>query len=313
MSTKLKIKTITAGVLAVAALAGCNVNDPISEAQKRQALSFTAGIAEATPAQPTRAAGEDWAAGDAIGIFMVENGSTSIVDEAGNKKYEVSNAATGAFEAATDADKMYYPQDGTVDFIAYYPYSATATLATAISVNIATTQTTANQPTFDLLYSKDATDKSNADDPVKLGFTHQLSKLVMNIVAGDGLTESDLTGMTVAIKDMNTASKFDLSTGSLGTPGTPTDIIPRTLTDGKEYDAIILPSEAISGDGDYSVEFIIDPQGKAEPFVWNMAAGTGFDGGNEYTYEVTLGRTEVTATGKIIPWVPNFRGQVTAD
>ncbi|MCC8034363.1 MAG: fimbrillin family protein [Rikenellaceae bacterium] len=305
----MKFKTIAAaGAVAVAALTGCSVNDPISEAQKARAVQFTAGIDKATTVQPTRAADTDWAAGDAVGIFMVEHGTTNIVDGAGNKEY-VTTSGDGAFTAASALDEMYYPS-GSVDFIAYYPYAASATLGN-INVKIGDQK---NQPTFDLLYS-DAKNKSKSETPVNLIFDHQLSKLVMNVKAGEGLSDGDLTGMTVTIKGMNTQTTFDLSTGALGAPGTPAEIIPRTLTDGIKYDAIILPSAAIS-EGDYSVDFTINPNtADNETFTWNMAAGTDFAAGNEYTYAVTLSRTEVTATGEITPWNTsgNDRGDVTAE
>ncbi|MCC8036259.1 MAG: fimbrillin family protein [Rikenellaceae bacterium] len=299
-----------AGVLAVTALASCSVNDDINEREKNNPVRFTAGIA-ALPKVDSRAAGSDWEANDAVGIFMVQ-GSTALAE---NKQYEVTNAATGAF-GAVSGDEIYYPQSGSVDFIAYYPYATGATLGTPIQVVIGAQN---NQPTFDLLYSVNATDVTKADNPVTLTFEHQLSKLVMNVIAGDGLSAGDLTGMTVTIKGMSTETTFNLSTGSLDTPGTPAEITPRELTAlsgyAASYDAIILPSAATTTDGQYSVEFIIDPQGEAEPFVWNMAAGTDFAAGNEYTYAVTLSRTGVTATGEITPWntTDNDRGGVTAE
>ena len=115
--------------------------------------------------------------------------------------------------------------------------------------------------------------------------------------------------MTVTIKGMNTENTFDLSTGQLGaTPTKPLEIIPRTITDGSVYDAIIMPGNYIAGA--LKVEFKVG----SEIFIWDVGTTT-FDGGNEYSYNITLKRTGVIATGTINPWITtgNDRGAVTAD
>ncbi len=116
--------------------------------------------------------------------------------------------------------------------------------------------------------------------------------------------------MTVTINGMNTENTFDLSTGTLGTPATPAAITPRTVTDGKEYDAIILPGKY--SDGAVTVEFTINPNTKPETFTWN-AGDIDFTGGKQYTYEVKLTRTGVQVTGTIAEWKVEDKGDVTAD
>lgn len=287
---------------AMAALAGlvaftsCSVNDDI---QDNAAVRFTAGIDGATAIGPeSRAAGSEWASGDAIGIFMTD-GAAAVL--AANKHYTTTGAS--AFTAVT-GDELYYPMDGgTVGFIAYYPYASGTALG---NINVTIGDQT-DQPSFDLLYSSGATGSKASTTPVALTFEHKLAKIVMNCTA-DASVGTALTGMTVTIKGMNTANTFDLSTGTLGTPGTVAAITPRTVADGSEYDAIIMPGSYLADV--ITVEFTVG----TDTFTWNVGA-TSFEGGNEYSYDVTLTRTGVNVTGTITPWIisGNNRGDVTAE
>ena len=291
----------------------CNVNDVIED--QPQVVSFSAGIdIQALPngAPGTRAAGTTWGVNDAIGIFMVDNGTTTIAEGAVNKRY--TTTGNDAFTSATMGDAIYYPMDAAdkVDFIAYYPWAANNVLGTAIDVEIGTTQTTASQAGFDLLWAKAngtggaGYDKSNTT-PVLLDFDHRLSKIVMNCSA-DASVGTALTGMTVKINGMNTKNTFNLSTGALGTANTPAAITPRTVTNGSVYDAIILPGSYAAGA--ITVEFTVG----GDTFIWTLTnTDATFVGGNEYTYAVTLTRTGITVTGTITPWNTINRGGATAD
>lgn len=284
--------------MAATALSSCSVNDEIQEPER--AVKFTSSItAQAIPVG--RAAGSDWSAGDAVGIFMVDGQGALQV----NSQYNVTGAADGAFEAAGPNDELCYPQDGTtVNFIAYYPYEASYTLTTAIPVVIGDQD---KQPTFDLLYAATTGGyNKDYDGSVNLRFEHRLSKLVLTCTADNNVGVA-LAGMTVKVKGMNTRSTFDLSDGTAGTPGTPAAITPRTLTDGAEYDAIILPDTYAANE--VTVDFTIST---GETFTWDVGA-TRFESGYEYTYEVKLSRTGVTATGSIKSWTTEDRGSVVAE
>lgn len=304
------MKFFTMAALAGAmVLTSCNVNDDIQDSGDG-AVSFTSGIRQvATPNGGTRASGTTWG-NDAIGIFMVADNTTTVVENAANRQY--TTTGNGNFTAATGQD-IYYPMNNSVvDFIAYYPYNAANSTLGNINVAIETDQTVADiQPTFDLLYSKDGTGKkSDAATPVTLTFDHMLAKIVMNCEA-DATVGQSLDGMTVKIKGMNTVNTFNLSNGTLGTATTVADITPRMIPNSDSYDAIILPAAATAALGDFSVDFTLATTG--ETFTWKMPIGTDFVGGNEYTYDVTLSRTGVTAVGTINAWTGNTRPPVTAE
>ena len=105
---------------------------------------------------------------------------------------------------------------------------------------------------------------------------------------------------------MNTQNTFNLATGVLGSsPNTPAAIIPRTLTDGSVYDAIIMPGKYAANN--VVVEFTLGD----DIFTWNVDA-VDFLSGSEYIYNVTLSRTGVTVSGTISPWSDKNMGEVTA-
>jgi hypothetical protein len=315
---KSRILVMGTALLGMVAFSACNVNDEIEDNNQPQAVSFSAGIAGQAVQNggpTTKAAGTVWASGDAIGIFMMSNGTTTIAEQAENKQYTTTGGSTFS---AVAGDEIYYPMDGSkVDFIAYYPYASGKTLGSSISVDVSGAQTASSQADIDLLWAKangtggSGYDKvTHATTPVALAFNHKLAKMVINVKAGAAVN-TPLTGMTVTIKGMNTKNTFKLSDGTLGTPNTPAAITPRVITTASgfnaSYDAIILPY-VYSSNGDVTVDFTVG----GETFTWEVDATT-FAPGNEYTYAVTLTRTGVAVTGTINPWMPNDRGGVTAE
>ncbi|MDR2815990.1 MAG: fimbrillin family protein [Proteiniphilum sp.] len=295
-----KILVLGAALVYAAMFTSCNMNDDIQdETNPPQAVCFSAGIAGQAVqngAPGTRAAGDAWAANDAIGIFMVGNGTTTIAENAANKQY--TTAGTSAF-TAVPGDEIYYPMDGSaVSFIAYYPWKTGNTLTGNISVDVSGAQDATKQAAIDLLWSDNAKNFSKASTGnVALEFKHKLSKIVMNCTA-DASVGAPLTGMSVTIKGMNTKNTLKPEDGSLGTANTPAAITPRTITNGSKYDAIVLPG-SYAADG-VTVEFTVG----SDTFTWKLpAAAAKFEAGNEYTYEVTLKRTGITVTGTINPWI----------
>lgn len=113
---------LTIASFALLALAACSEsNEDGMEDNGRTALTVSnTTIAGRTV---TRATDNAWEAGDAIGITMLEAGSTATVT--GNPlagKY-VTADGTGAFAPADKANTLYYPtQDKPVDVVAFYPY-----------------------------------------------------------------------------------------------------------------------------------------------------------------------------------------------
>ena len=151
----------------------------------------------------TRMTNETWETDDHIGIFMVKTGeplsSESVVNNASNMKYTFSSG--NAFEPDTENDRMYYPSKQAVDFIAYYPYRAVTD--NQLSFDITRQQ---NPSSIDLLYSDNLKNISATEEAQVLNFKHKLSKLVFSISPGKDLTEEDLEGLSLVIRDVPTSA-----------------------------------------------------------------------------------------------------------
>jgi hypothetical protein len=279
----------------------CKKNDspaPLPE-DEPVAVQFSSNIGVHAPVIKPAAAGSTWGNSDAIGVFMVNNGSSTVRDGAANKRY-ATTAGDGNFAPDGTTNTVYYPVNGDkVDFIAYYPYLSSITTLGDYSVNVATQTTPA---AIDLLYAKATNSGSGYDktntSPIALSFSHQLSKLTLNVsTTSDQITADDLVSMTVRIAGLNTQASFNLATGTLGSASSVADITPLTVTAGAKYEAILLPG----GFSGVSVTFGITDGNSPGDYVWNIPDDA-FDAGKEYIYSVSFTNGEVSVTGTINAW-----------
>lgn len=193
----------------------------------------------------------------------------NIVEGGDNKEYGAS--AAGGLEAVSDP--LYYPLNGDkVDFVAYYPYAENIA-GYAFVADFAAKQQAPQE--IDLLYSNNAANKDANDPNVSLSFEHQFSKLTMKLVKGVGVTDLDFSALTVKIKGMPGKISFDLGTKSV-TVLSDGDIVPRAVTAGVLYEAIVAPGKA----ADRRVDFELD----GTTYTWVIPA----------ELALTAGKTTVT-------------------
>lgn len=263
-----------------------NENSPMAQDEK-VAVQFTGGINVST-----RAAGVAWADGDKIGIFMTAAKETlsanSIKEGVDNVPYETNGSCS--FSPISGGKTVYYPIDGEVDFYAYYPQTTVSDYKVALNV-----ADQSKQEAIDFMYAK-TTGCHKTMPQVELKFSHQLSWLVLNVQAGNGLTEDDLKNLKVTIEDQNTTATFNLVDGTISDEGNPTNITMKTVEAGKIYEAILLPTTSKTR----KIVFDLNT-GYDAPFVWTMESD--LKGGNRYNYTtVKLTRTSVDIMGTIESW-----------
>ena len=281
--TKLFVLALLAG-----AMVSCNTEDTASTtANGKVAVQFTGGISV-----DTRAAGQAWADGDKIGIFMIEAGKTLSADVikegVDNVCYQTSGSSV--FSPISGGKTIFFPIDGDVDFYSYYPQTTVNNYKVALNMANQT-----SQEAIDFMYAK-KTGCNKATPQVDLKFNHMLSKLVLNVQPGNGLTEDDLNKLKVTIKDQNTTGTFNLADGVISGEGNPDNIQMKAVQVGKKYEAILLPTASTIR------EIVFDlNNGYDAPFVWKMESE--LKGGNMYNYTtVKLTRTGVELSGTIKPW-----------
>ena len=284
---KKMIKFFALALLA-GAMVSCNTEDTTSTTPNgKVAVQFTGGISV-----NTRASGLAWADGDMIGIFMTGANQTlsadAIKEGVDNVCYQTSGSI--AFSPISGGKTIYYPIDGDVDFYSYYPYTTVSNYKVALNVADQT-----NQEAIDFMYAK-TTGRNKATPQVDLRFSHRLSRLILNVQPGNGLTEDDLNKLKVTIKDQNTTATFNLADGLISDEGNPTNIQMKAIQVGKRYEAILLPTASTIRE----IEFDLD-NGYDAPFVWKMDQE--LKGGNLYNYTtVKLTRSTVDMNGIIESW-----------
>ena len=102
--------------------------------------------------------------------------------------------------------------------------------------------------------------------------------------------------MTVTVKGQNTKATFNLVDGTISGEEIPADITMKTTEAGKQYEAILLPTNEESR----VIEFDLN-NGYDAPFVWTMPGK--LVGGNRYHYTVVkLSRSAVEVSGTIEAW-----------
>ena len=230
-------KLFFATVLSGLAFTACVDNDDKSEWNDgSQPISFTSSIKGVN----TRAVDSKWTAGDKIGVFMKATSGDLASAIAVNKQHATD--ANGNVSAVDADNALYYPTDGSsVDFIAYYPYTASLT-GNVYKVNVADQSKPEN---IDLLYSNNATGfaKGTANKP-QLQFAHQLSQIVFNITKD--ATVPSLKGLTVTFEGMNTTADFALANGALSNVGAAAKIAAVVDETAATAKTIVLPAAALA-------------------------------------------------------------------
>ena len=246
----LTAKSLFTTIISLALLQACVTED----------IMIPAAIPEAAPVRfssdnsgiPTRTGtGENaWMAGDSIGIYMMKEADNNLANSiADNRAYRVTSDGSGGIEfTASLSQAISYPSDGSVNFIAYYPYKPSGGKPGNISnyiypVDVSRQQ---NLALIDVLYGANETPQDNG--AVNLKFEHKLSKIVLYITPDPGVVLHNMKGI---VNGMPSKGTLDLNTGTV-TPasekrvfdifgaGRPPD--DKKLTDNDTtFEAIVIP------------------------------------------------------------------------
>ena len=302
-------------LLAAAVIVSCRRDKDIGcPSDFREEVMFSSNII--TMGTHTRASGTNWDALDAIGVYMYEENDVNIVEGKNNIKYVTeSGGATGSFVAAGTV--IYFPDNGDkVRFMAYYPYSTTLA-GDVYQVNV-TNQS--SQPAIDLLYSFDTDakyDKTTPDKKVPLAFDHQLTKIYVNVKAGDGLVNGDLQDIVISFAGLNTEADFNLVNGELSNSDVPAEIFARSLVAKEGYaasfEAIVIPTD---GTPDARIKFDLnngdnDTDVENDVFTWDF--DNALDKSTKYTYNVTVSRSGIVVEATINDWLSTEDNEIVAE
>ena len=287
-----------AGIAGVIFLSGCSKIEPQSEGVP---IRISAGLS-----MYTRATDTSFEQGDALGLYLVKwgSGTPGSLQSTGNygDNLPFSLTSSGWQTSAT----AQYPQDGEkLDFYAYYPYVSSSALD-GEGYRVHRTATDQRQESAykgsDLLMAS-ASGVSAGTAAVHLQFSHMLSKMEIELKAGEGLTLEELTEATITIKGVKTSGKVHLSSKACQTDETKEDVIAHgtfSLAAGGEkltgVSAIVYPQEIASG-----AELIEIGLGE-EKYLFTTTKPITLQAGYKSIFTITLSRNSLSVETGVTDW-----------
>ena len=269
------MKKLLVGALALLALTACN-QDNKSEALQQEAMQFGSNI----PALNLRMAGNAFEANDAIGISMTGDATAT------NVEYKTTAGGTTAtFKPA--AAGLTFAEGQTVNFVSYYPYSASATTDLAIDLTNAQTDVLYSNNLTGIKTPKDATGANHV-----LQFTHKLALVsftMTGLPAGTTITSAQLEGIV-------TTSSMKIADGTL-TNGTKTATQKLQLAAGAFAPTIVIPA------ANSNAKLVITlSDGKSYSYTF---ANLALQSGKNHKFNVSLASNALTVdeiNGQISDW-----------
>ncbi len=277
---------------------GCSQDD-INEIQNPSSTRNEVRLDASIGNMATRVTELKWDVNDKIGVYIwSELDGSSIV---ANQKFKTNNddSNSSSFTAVDEDDNntsIYYPTQGDIEIIAYYPYDVT--LGDDHIINDIQIKYTEADPNLLVMHAENVKESENA---IQTQFKPALAALKFELTLNGGqsiptdlnvklagfkqVASYDLRNMTFIFDESTVASDITLSEASAEgetelTPGT--SIIPQEAT-------IELTVSSVSMGFEYTAS----------------AASTVFESGYNYIYNVAIVRDEIilTAAGLTInPW-----------
>lgn len=174
-----------------------------------------------------------------------------------------------------------------------------------------------NEHAKDVLVAEDGVIKDGTAE-VTLTFEHVLSKVTVNILAGEGFSNDDLSGCTVTLNGLikegtinvatgiaaasTTAGKGNVSTTQLETPNS---------INGKDaaasYETFIMP-QTVSVSGDKTLITVTLGGKNYEAKITKTAT---FEAGKNHVYNITLSKTGISFSATVTDWTNGTGGDIT--
>lgn len=281
--------------IAALALTACSNDDEIKVGGDN-AILLTSSLDVAETRAATNIQTSAFDAGETVDVYITEN-------EPGTNEthYNQPILATTKTGGALDLQDgpYYYPTSGNgVNIYALYP----ATAATGELFTIKEDQSTdANYKASDLMYGKPATNNpvspsANAED---IRFTHLLSKVTINLIAGANVTSLDGAKVELLGVKPSTALTADINGYSItAASGDATPITVMTATETVTSGSAIIVPQTLP-------EMFLQVTLDGATLTGKLASGAPeLTAGYAYTYDITVnmrgGALEIE--GSITPW-----------
>ena len=253
--------------------------------------------------------GKHFDEGTKVNVYIfehVEGEQTRVYNYGDNGKVEYTADANGVLKASPT---NYFPGNGHgIDIYGIYPTTIVA--STQQTFTVSTDQSdNAKYKESDLMFAakQTVTDRKAA---LTLTFKHQLSKVIVKLVKGTGLNESDLDGAEVKI--LNTKPECTITSvgenemTDIKASGDAKDITVGTWnneTTSLGLAAIVVPQTIPEGTDLIQVKL---RNGATYKYKYTTKSGEnqfrGFTSGNQHTFTLTLSTFGITVNAEISGW-----------
>lgn len=252
----------------------------------------------------TRAHDAQWGKDDRIGIYMYAAGTTDIAEGADNIPYK--KAETGnSFTPVPDGTAVYFPVDGSnVDFHAWYPYADVTADAWSADLTDQSPQSALDLMTADVKSSTETggTVYNKESFAVALNFRHRLTKLVLTIAPGSGISADNLKGLKVELTQQWKTATYDPGYEAIGFEEELAAITLLTAADGTASEAVLFPDDLTGKPLTAGRQLVFTLKGTGEVFRWDIPADKSFKAGDKNIYNITINRTALDVTATITDW-----------
>lgn len=309
---------------AVIALAACSSEEENVQTWNGEIRLSAVNVVQTRAAQGIQSTAFD--NGEKVDVFINENATTPSIEYLQPLVY-----TSGTGGVLTTSDEQYYPQSNGVNIFAVYPSGVAGTNVNATNVAFDVESDQSDDKAYkasDLMVGAPAKNPvSKTSGTVQLTFKHCLSKININISAGDGITETDLQGATVTILNTTNGCTFNVQTGEVtanGAQAAATPITAGTLevredTGVQGISAIIIPQTFLAGRRFISIKYGGDQQTPATELFYTLphgqTAGVDFAAGYSYTFNITAKKSGLTLDGSTITnwqdYGDTFSGEAT--
>lgn len=184
---------------------------------------------------------EAWEKADEIGIFMTYSNMPMVISDTYNIRYSTTEG-DGIFSPVDEDDAIEYPQSVIpVDMYAYHPYTSGVSDDGVVDLNLSSFHQRYSQSSLDLLVaSSKYIEFEERDESVVFSFDHKMTKLLLFVYPGDGLTIDELSSLTVEISDQHTVAECNIFSGEITASGSVSSIEFNTTVDDSKCEAIVL-------------------------------------------------------------------------
>ena len=243
--------------------------------------------------------------GDAINVYITENTTVNNGTSSGASYSPTVYTHNGSSFAAAPAQTQYFPSNGNgIDVWGVYPSTV---IENTQNFTIESDQTNDDKyKKSDLMFATKLTDQKKGNT-INLSFTHQLSKIIVNLVKETGV-DGALSGAEIKLTNvvkkvaLNSVNSSGISLGNLssasGDKGELT--IGKYATNGTA--AIVIPQSTSS------MEFKVKLTNGGSYTAAMPNTTTDFAANTEYTYTLTLKANGITVNASINAWTPGTTG-----